>query len=701
MNSLQSLYVQFMFYFSNLTWVRLIDLALVMAAFYLVLSLLRNSSAAYLLREVVAAVVGLFILTTLLPLPVFDWLMRAFLLAILVATPIVFQAQLRQILSRISRTAGIARVARQGVAESVIPEIVHAAENMSAKQTGALIALENNDSLDEFIESGVNSEGRVSSELLQSIFYPGTPLHDGAVIIRTNRVQAAGCVLPLSQQALLAEKRLGTRHRAAVGLSEIADALVVLVSEETGQIGVAQHGQLDRPLNSAELRDRLLDFYAPVLQQRPVTVSLWAVFKRLTRYAWKSVALTSPQQVVSNVGLLLMSLVLTLVVWSFVLEQTNAIEVARVEGIPLQVVNVPPNTKIMPTPPTTVSAIIQTSKEMLPTLSSQSFQAVIDLKDQGPGLYRLPVEVVSSVNQVLVVSAKPQVFDLTVTPIISKTVPVVVHIPDAQNISPAYELVGTPVAAPSTAQVVGPASLVETVGQVQANVSVANTNTPVRENRPLKVVDSDGQEVAGVMVMPEQVRVNVNIRQRLNASDVSVQAAITGKPLPGYQLRTVSVEPASVTVQGSIDQLSGLGSVVKTQPVDISQMTGDVTVQIPLDLPANVQAVDSSGNPARNVAVTVHVAPISGNITVSRAVTPVNAGPNAKITLDPVKVDLLLTGPMPVLEQIKANPDLVKVMADVAGVRSEQTVNLAPTVVAPAEVQAQVVPPVIKVTAAQ
>ncbi len=699
MDALQSYYAQLVFLFSNLTWTGVIDLLLVTLAFYLVLSLLRRSSAAFLLREVVAVVVGLFIITTLLPLPVFDWLVRAFLLAILVATPIIFQAQIRQFLSRVSRSAGIGRAARQSAAESVIPEIVHAAENMSATRTGALIVLEGNDPLDDILQSGISSEGRVTSELLQSIFYPGTPLHDGAVIIRTDRVQSAGCVLPLTQQFLQAEKRLGTRHRAAVGLSEISDALIVLVSEETGHIGIAQNGQLERPLNSAELRDRLQDFYAPTMNNHTTTLSLLTLAKELARHSWRSAAVTSPGQMFSNLGVLLMSLALTFVVWSFVLEQTNAIELVRVEGIPLRVENMPPNTKLIPPPPTAVSAIIQTPKDVLPTLSASSFQAVIHIDSQKPGLYRLPVEIVSGVKQVRVVSAEPQAIDLELTPIISRTVPVNVNIPDPQNLSPAYELVGTPAATPASVQVLGPEPLVNTVSAVQASVSVANTNTSVRENRPLKAVDDEGREVTGVTVVPEQARVNVSVRQRLNASDVSVQAAIVGSPPAGYQLQQVSVEPSSVTLQGSTEQLSTVGSVVNTLPVDIGQITGVVTLQTPLDLPPNTQALDSNGNSTKTVAVTVRVTPLSGNESLSRPVKLVEASEAITYTVNPKLVDLLLTGPVPVLEKIKADPELIQVLVNVGAVRRGQTVNLTPEVVAPAEVKAQLAPPSVQVAA--
>lgn len=698
MSSLASFYNQIIFFMANLTWIGLVDLAVVTLAFYLILSLLRRSTAAFLLREVVVVVVGLFFITTVLPLPVFDWLVRAFLLAILVATPIVFQVQIRQFLSQVSRTAGIARAARQDVAEYVIPEIVHASQNMAATKTGALIVCEGLDPLDEITHSGINTSGRVTSELLQSIFYEGTPLHDGAVIIRADRVLAAGCVLPLTQHTLNAEKRLGTRHRAAVGMSESSDALVVVVSEETGLVGVAQNGQLDRPLNNAELRDRLQDFFEPAERNVP-TPSLWSIFKHIIGYAWHSAVPNSSRELISNVGLLFLSLALTVVVWSFVQQQTNAIELARVEGIPLRIEGQPPNTKLIPTPPSTVSAIIQTPRDLLPTLSTQSFQAVAKIDKSQPGLYRLPVEIVSGVSQVLVKSADPEAIDVELTQIIERVMPVEVHIPDLEKMSPAYELVGTPSSNPGSVQVLGPEPLANSVELVRVTVSVANANTSIRENRPLIALDSDGNQVNGVTIVPEQVRVNVNIRQRVDAGEASVQASIQGTPPAGYQLRGVSVTPSSVTLRGSTDELAQLGGTVNTVPIDISEISGDITLQVALALPSSVQALDSSGTPLRTVDVTVRVSPLDGNLTLTRPAEIINASPIYTTTVDPESVDLLLSGPVPVLNQIEADPNMVRVLVDVAGIKRGQSTNVTPQLVAPPDLKAQLVPPSVLVRA--
>ncbi|MEW5956436.1 MAG: diadenylate cyclase CdaA [Chloroflexota bacterium] len=692
MDSILALYNQTLFIFSSLTWLGIIDLALVTGAFYFLLSLVQRSSAAYL-RDILVLGVVLFVLTTLLPLPVFDWLVRGLLVAMLVATPIIFQAQLRRFIERIGRTAGIAQAVRQDAAAKVLPEIVHAVETMSAGRTGALIALEGRDSLEEIAQSGVPFNGRVTSELLLSIFYPGTPLHDGAVIIRTDQIFAAGCVLPLTQQSLQSDKRLGTRHRAAVGLSETSDTLVIVASEETGTIALARHGELLRPLSIGELRDVLLDFYEPASVSS--TLPLWSLIGQAGRGFCRSMSPLKPRQFLSNIGLFMVAFLLAVVVWSFVIEQTDSIRRVRVENIPLRVENIPSDTKLMPTPPSSVSAVIQTTEEVLPTLSSRSFQAVVSLPQPTPGLYRLPVRVNSGPAQVLVLSTDPSALDMELTPIISRSVPVSVQVLDQQSLSAAYELLAPPVSSPEQVQIIGPAPLIEQVNQVQTSISLANAAGSLRETRPLRVLDEQGHEITGVTVQPDQVQVGVSIRRQVNARDVSVRVVTQGNPPPDYWLSKLSVTPAGITLQGKPDQLAGLGNFVDTLPVDVSHAMGDLSWQIPLDLPPEVRALDSNGNFLPAVTVSARVEARSGNLAVTRSIELVSATPGLTVTVEPRQVDLLLSGPLPVLNEIEANPKLVRTVVDVTQLNPGQTTELTPQVIVPAGIDAQLALPTV------
>ena len=693
---LQLLYRQTFFFISTLTWLGVVDLILVTIIFYLLLSLLARTPAAFFLRQMLVLGAILLVITILLPLPAFDWLAQGVLVALLVATPIIFQTQLRRFLERVGRTIGLAQVVRQGTVEHILPPLTHAIENMATTCTGALIVLEGNDSLEDVIKSGIPCEGIVTRELLESIFYSGTPLHDGAVIMRTDQVTAAGCVLPLTQQSLDAEKRLGTRHRAAVGMSESYDALVIVVSEETGHISAACGGQLKRPLTIAELREEILDFYDPTTFVPP-DLSLWRLIGSAGRRLWQAVTRAGLRQSLSTLGLFLIAFLLALVVWSFTFERTNPTQRARVENIALRIENLPTGSQLVPPPPTSVSAIIQTTEDVLPTLSPRTFEAVVSLQETLPGVYRLPIEVSASIPQVLILSVEPQSVDLQVASIISRSLAVTVNVPDQSSLSTAYELVNTPNTSPTQIQVVGPASLVEQISQVQATISVANANTSIQEIRPIIALNKQGREVTGVTLDPNRVQVNIAIRRRLNARDVGIRAIVQGTPPVGYWLSNLSVSPTSVTLQGSPAQLLEIGGFVNTLPVDLSQATGDLSQQVPLDLSAEIKALDAQGNPVDSVMVLAQISARQGDLAVTRPVEWLRATSNLTVTIEPSEIDLLLSGPLPVLNEIEAQPNLVRILIDVAELNPGQQFELPPTVIAPAGIQAQLVPPLVSV----
>lgn len=294
------------------TWLDGLDLLLVTLALYLLLSWVRRSRAAFLFRGEVLTVVVLVLVTLLLPLRTFDWLVQRALMAILFASPLIFQPELRYLLERVGRQVGITPAIRQTTVENVVAPLVRAVERLATSQTGALIVLEGRVSLQRVAETGVAIGGQISSELLQAIFYPKNPLHDGAVILHEDRLLAAGCVLPVAQHPLPGQRRLGIRHRAAVGLSESSDALVIVVSEESGTISTARDGQLQRRLESARLRQQLLDFYVPASPPQS-TISLKFLLNRLV--SWLRQLQFRPQQLLANVSLFLVSLLLALIAW--------------------------------------------------------------------------------------------------------------------------------------------------------------------------------------------------------------------------------------------------------------------------------------------------------------------------------------------------------------------------------------------------
>ena len=262
---------ELLFLFQRLNWLSVLDLGLVTLIFFAILMLVRDTQAVVLLRGVILLVILLSLLTSMINLPAFSWLVRTTLPALLLAIPVIFAPEIRRGLERIGR-AGSSNVpwgqtiGDQKAIQQSINAVVSASARLSARQHGALIILQRNDNLQEYIQTGVSLNASVTPELLLQVFYPNTPLHDGAAIIAGSRILAAACVMPLSASGILnrsPERQMGLRHRAALGISEASDAIAVVVSEETGSISVAHAGRMIRRLDSERLENILLAFYRP------------------------------------------------------------------------------------------------------------------------------------------------------------------------------------------------------------------------------------------------------------------------------------------------------------------------------------------------------------------------------------------------------------------------------------------------------
>lgn len=249
---------------TNLRWQDLLDIFLVSIVLYRLFLLIKGTRAVQLLRGVLLLLVA-YLLSRWLQLNTITWLVQSAATMIIVAIPVVFQPELRRALALLGQ-GELFRTEFFGKNSAdmgrVIDELVMAVRMLSSRKIGALIILERQTGLNEFVETGTAIQGLVTADLLTSLFFPNSPLHDGAVIIRGDRIVAAGALLPLSENFRRTQKRpIGTRHRAALGLSETTDAVAVVVSEETGVISVAQVGQLQRHLTEDDLRVILSGLY--------------------------------------------------------------------------------------------------------------------------------------------------------------------------------------------------------------------------------------------------------------------------------------------------------------------------------------------------------------------------------------------------------------------------------------------------------
>ena len=239
----------------HISWREILDIALVTYVFYRALLLIHGTRAVsvlhgFLLILIVYYLSGVFGLDTL------HWLLTNFLSSIFLVIIILFQADIRKALSTVGAGGFFRRRPREAMSEEVLDECVLAVTGMARSKTGALIVFERRVPLGDYIQKGVELSAKLTKELLCTIFFPDTPLHDGAVIVRGSRVAAAGCFLPLSDDMNLA-RELGTRHRAALGVSTVSDSVTIVVSEETGAISLARDGKLVRYIDAKALHDIL------------------------------------------------------------------------------------------------------------------------------------------------------------------------------------------------------------------------------------------------------------------------------------------------------------------------------------------------------------------------------------------------------------------------------------------------------------
>jgi diadenylate cyclase len=248
--------------FDNLTTSAFIDIVLVGLLFFGLSFFIRGTQGVALLRGVVVVLVSLILVSSLFQLTALSWLLNNSLLVLLVAIPVIFQPELRRGLERLGRAGVLVLLNNRGTSSNlrtkVIEDICQAAEKLSERRHGALIVLERNSSLQEYIRTGVPLNSDVSPELFLTIFWPKTELHDGAAIIDSNgRIASAASVLPLSATRNLPNRKLGTRHRAALGMSEVSDAVCIIISEETGRISITDGGRLIARLDVQRLRTNL------------------------------------------------------------------------------------------------------------------------------------------------------------------------------------------------------------------------------------------------------------------------------------------------------------------------------------------------------------------------------------------------------------------------------------------------------------
>lgn len=239
----------------------IVDILIVSYVMYQLILLIRGTRAIQLLKGIVIVVV-VWALSFVFQLNTLQWMMKQLFTYGVLAVIVIFQPEFRRALEQLGRGKLFSRTTAEDDVNERISEVLRTLHYLAKRKIGALIVFERETGLNDYVESGISIDSKISSELLTNIFIPNTPLHDGAVIIRQDRLLAAGCYLPLSENPFIS-KELGTRHRAAIGMSEVSDAICVVVSEETGQISLAINGQVVRDIKEESLISKLYEELKP------------------------------------------------------------------------------------------------------------------------------------------------------------------------------------------------------------------------------------------------------------------------------------------------------------------------------------------------------------------------------------------------------------------------------------------------------
>ncbi|MCI5593754.1 MAG: diadenylate cyclase CdaA [Clostridia bacterium] len=256
--------------FSNIGIADILDIVVVAFIVYKVLEFIRETRAEQLVKGLLLLAAAFFV-SDFLNMNTLNWILKGITTMGILALVVVFQPELRRALEYVGRNkfvrGSMLNIGKEK-AIKITDEFVTALQNLSSEKTGALIVIERQTALNDRVETGTIIDADISEQLIGNIFYEGAPLHDGAVIVRGDRLYAAGCVLPLTENKNL-DKELGTRHRAGIGITEHSDAIAIIVSEETGVISMARDGVITRYLDTKTIEKTLLNLYIPQETDKP------------------------------------------------------------------------------------------------------------------------------------------------------------------------------------------------------------------------------------------------------------------------------------------------------------------------------------------------------------------------------------------------------------------------------------------------
>lgn len=670
---------QLVYLFTNLTLINVLDILLVAVFFFVFFQLLYQTRAMQVLRGVLIIATFGVAFFLLIPLETFRLLVQGLLIAGVISLPILFQDELRRALTGLGQI-GIRRT--NGLSYTPFEDVILTAiEQLSTRRHGALLVFEGATPLDDIIETGIPMHAQqVTPELLTTIFYPNTPLHDGAVVLRGERLMAAACILPVQKEQTESE-HLGTRHRAALGLSfQVPDAIVIIISEETGGVSVSQAGRIFRGLSISELEDWLNRFRKEA-ESHP-------------HIRWDWLRSGGPRIIFTN---LLVALALSLVAWVSITFQTNPPQQVPINDIPLTVIPPPSDVVLTSDTPDIVNVVVQATQDRLEQLNPNSINAELDLSGLDAGAYQIPVEVQLIDERVQLISVTPAILNVFLENYVSRNIEVNVVILDEGSLPLGYEL-GVVTTSPETVLIQGQESLVNQVVQASTTVQLNARRDDFQVVLPITLLDQEGNVVQGLTPSPQQVVVNVNIEQTFNTRNIAIQAVWDSASLDqDYQVTSVGLDPSSVLLTGQPTALQQVGDFIETAVIDLTNVNSEFSTEVPLILPEGVTALSEEGNEILNVRVNMIIEPITDYLALTERIEIRNLNPDLTAQLGELRASVLLFGPKPALQAIGNEPDLVLVFIDLEQFTEPGTYLVLIESEAPSSVEVELFPAEIQV----
>lgn len=387
------------------------------------------------------------------------------------------------------------------------------------------------------------------------------------------------------------------------------------------------------------------------------------------------------RRVLQSLGTMVLSIILAMMVWFVAMREKNPpVEDDYRESISLEIQSLPPGTIIFGDVPERVNLRLRAPQSSWDDLSPTKFRAWIDLSGLTPGLHDVPVQIEVSDRSVVVVGKRPSSVNVRLESLAEKQFPITVEIVDA---APLGYIARPPILDPITATVSGPASIINQVQQVWAEMYLRSAKETVERSIDLSARNINGEVLKRLTITPPKVHVTVPIEQRFGYRDVSVRVAISGEVAPGYWISNIVVDPSTVTVVGSPAALNNIPGFIETFSVDVNNATDDVVERVALNLPQGVSVVQPEGQASSGsggVLVSVDVSAIEGGQTVQRLVTFQGLRETRWAVARPSQIDVILSGPLPRLQSLTLQD--VKVIVDLFGL--EPGVHkVKPTVVVP------------------